>query len=109
MKITGRGRSALWCHWTNTRTRLDALEEHRYLLTGGARGGGKAASCVRALVRWLIETWQIPELREIRVVWVGRETYPDLRDRRSPRSRVSFPRWLGHSGTPGRRAVLPPG
>jgi hypothetical protein len=87
--------AALWSHWTNRQNEAwAALVEHRYLLYGGARGGGKSRFMRQALVRWLIETWQITGLREIRVM-LACETYPDLRDRQITKIKSEFPRWLG--------------
>lgn len=67
---------------------------YRYILYGGARGGGKSR-----FVRWWLADYLVMQFKKhgIRNCRVGLfcETYPDLRDRQISKIKEEFPLWLG--------------
>jgi hypothetical protein len=73
---------------------MRAVYSHRYVLYGGARGGGKSYWLRWALVEYLIYLYQVHNLTGVRVM-LACETYPDLRDRQITRIKREFPSWLG--------------
>lgn len=76
-----------WVAWESTFS-------HRFILYGGARGGGKSR-----LLRWWMPDFLVYQFRArgLRNVRVGLfcETYPDLRDRQISKMKSEFPPWLG--------------
>lgn len=73
----------------------DALDSGRikFLLYGGALGGGKSYWLRWTLARRLIELWH----RGIgnAIVMLACEDYPSLKDRQLSKIGIEFPRWLG--------------
>jgi len=73
----------------------EAMYSSRYILYGGARGGGKSRWLRWALVEYLIGLFRDYGLVGARVM-LACETYPDLRDRQVTKIKLEFPEWLGH-------------
>src|SRR3990172_532839 len=72
----------------------EAMYTHRYILYGGARGGGKSRWLRWALVEYLIALYNDFDITGARVM-LACETYPDLRDRQITKIKLEFPQWLG--------------
>jgi len=75
-------------------TAAEAMYSHRYILYGGARGGGKSRFLRWALVEFLIDLFYTHNIRGARVM-LACETYPDLRDRQVTKIKLEFPAWMG--------------
>ena len=71
-----------------------ACYSHRYILYGGARGGGKSRWLRWMLVELLIYFYQVYKLKGVHVM-LACETYPDLQDRQISKIKLEFPLWLG--------------
>jgi phage terminase large subunit len=70
-----------------------AIFTHRFILYGGARGGGKSRFLRWALLLLLIYWWGKGHKRVI--VGLFCATYPELRDRQISKISIEFPEWIG--------------
>lgn len=74
-------------------TFLKAAREHRYMLYGGARGGGKS-KVLRWGSLWRLLEWARLGKTGVRVALFS-EDYPTLKDRQITKILAEFPAWLG--------------
>lgn len=72
---------------------LKATDSYKYVLYGGAKGGGKSYILRWALIRKLVQYAKegFPNVR----VGLFCEDYPSLKDRQITKMKDEFPRWLG--------------
>lgn len=83
------------CHFTEKQKEADfALENYKYILYGGAAGGGKSYWLRWELLKFLLEFYTIKGLRGV-TVGLFCEDYPSLRDRHLNKINFEFPHWLG--------------
>ena len=82
------------------REAIAALDDYfgKYVLYGGAMGGGKSYLLRWYCVRFLILAFAIKKLRWVQVM-LACEDYPSLKDRQLTRIEREFPPWLGRSYT----------
>lgn len=73
---------------------LHWMYKKRYLLYGGARGGGKSRFLRWGAIDFLLSLYQDKGIKGARV-GLFCETYPDLRDRQISKIKLEFPAWLG--------------
>ena len=84
------------CQWTpRQRDALDALKAgKRFLLYGGALGGGKSYFLRWILLRRLLELYLRFDLKNVTVM-LACEDYPALKDRQLQKIEFEFPEWIG--------------
>lgn len=75
---------------------LQAIDKYKYVLYGGAKGGGKSYILRWALVKLLIK-YALAGHRKVRV-GLFCEDYPSLKDRQVTKIKGEFPKWLGDLG-----------
>ena len=84
------------CRWTNRQK--EALRQlrsgKRFLLYGGALGGGKSYFLRWVLLRRLLELYAKYDLKNITVM-LACEDYPSLKDRQLQKIELEFPAWMG--------------
>lgn len=93
IKIIPKPFSELFNPTFKQREALAALDNYKYLLYGGAKGGGKSYFLRIALIKLLLSYAK----RGFRNVKVGLfcEDYPVLKDRQVEKISTEFPSWLG--------------
>lgn len=90
--------------WPKQLEAMRALRNHRYLLYGGAGGGGKSRFLRWALIALLIEWWGRFDLHNVRVGLFS-EDYPTLKDRQVSKLVREVPDWLGVVREDGREGL----
>ncbi len=84
-----------------------ALNDFKYILYGGAVGGGKSYWLRWTLVKLLLKFYYESKQTGIRV-GLFCEDYPSLKDRHISKMRVELPRWLGTLNKSDNEYVLAP-
>jgi len=95
------------CHFTDKQKEASRLvKKHKYLLYGGAMGGGKSYFLRWKLLRMLLAFAE----RGFHGVTVGLfcEDYPALKDRHLSKIRFEFPEWLGEYNAADHNFILYP-
>jgi phage terminase large subunit len=83
------------CHFTAKQKEADeALKKYKYILYGGAAGGGKSYWLRWVLLKALLKFYKVYGLEGV-TVGLFCEDYPSLRDRHLNKIRFEFPAWLG--------------
>lgn len=83
------------CHPTYKQLEaFKASDKHKFVLYGGAMGGGKSYWLRWALLRFLLLTYGKTKIKGLKV-GLFCEDYPALRDRHIAKIKFEFPDWLG--------------
>jgi len=81
--------------WTEKQQIADnAVDDYKYLLYGGAMGGGKSYWLRWELIKLLIYYFAKYDLKNV-MVGLFCENYPALKDRHLSKIKFEFPEWLG--------------
>ena len=95
MEESGTGISEVYAHFTRKQqAAFDAVMDHKYVLYGGARGGGKSRWLRWSLFMLHVYWYQTQGMTGVRS-GLFCETYPDLRDRQISKIKLEFPPEIG--------------
>src|SRR3990167_4257290 len=92
--------------WTSKQKEAhNAVKKYKYILYGGAMGGGKSFWLRWELLRLLLYYYAKYNLRGV-VIGLFCEDYPALKDRHLSKIKYEFPAWLGDFNTQDHNFVL---
>lgn len=96
------------CHPTKKQKEgFDLLKKFKFILYGGAMGGGKSYWLRWALLVLLLKYYAKYNLRGVRV-GLFCEDYPSLKDRHLAKLQYEFPEWLGNFNKADHEFILKP-
>lgn len=72
----------------------EAIKNNKFILYGGAMGGGKSYWLRWEMIKLLLQFWSKYKLRNV-MVGLFCEDYPSLKDRHISKIKFEFPSWLG--------------
>lgn len=94
--------------WTPKQAQADeSLNYYKYLLYGGAMGGGKSYWERWELIKLLLYYYAKYDFRNV-MVGLFCEDYPALKDRHLEKVKFEFPSWLGHYSGQDHNFILSP-